>query len=289
MATIQSNTIRMYHDTDARWRAEVQFVHDTFALGWTQTADTGQINLATTTRPLAAGTLVGYEVWRMNDALQATKPVFARVEYRSGGGTQHQFLLAILLGTGSDGAGNITGSLRAAIYAGGGNNSITDMQCFGSAASNRITLAMGLSGSTSTTLALALERTKDSTGADTGDGLIMFRRDGGGGAAENYSQVIPFGAVAPTEEAGVQFILSTNNPTTYTGDQGVGLMIPMLGAAIQPGLNICVVMASDFANFAQPAFTLYGAVHTWQHCGQYITSLRATKVDTNTRLLIRFE
>lgn len=291
MATIQSSTIRMYHDTDARWRAEVQFVHDTFALGWVQTADTGQISPATTARPTASNQFVGYEMWRMDDALQATKPVFARVEYRSGGGSPNIFVLGITLGAGSDGSGNIVGPFRPILYVGGGNNMTNDMQCFGSAAADRITLAMGLTGAAAgQTMVFALERTRDSTGATTGAGLIMFRRDGAAGVGtDNYSQVIPFGAVAPTEEAGVQCILSTNNPTTYTGDQGVGLMIPMLGVAIQPGLNICVVMANDFASFAQVSFPLYGATHTWQHCGPLVSSLRATRVDTNTRLMIRFE
>jgi hypothetical protein len=52
------------------------------AMGLVQTSDTGQINWATVTRP-AIGALAGYEMWRFNDALQATKPVFIRLDYGS--------------------------------------------------------------------------------------------------------------------------------------------------------------------------------------------------------------
>jgi hypothetical protein len=50
------------------------------AMGLVQTSDTGQINWVTVARP-ALNTIAGYEIWRFNDALQATKPVFIRIDY----------------------------------------------------------------------------------------------------------------------------------------------------------------------------------------------------------------
>src|SRR4051812_38221933 len=50
------------------------------AMGLVQTSDTGQINWTTVTRP-GINVLAGYEMWRFADSLQATKPVFIRLDY----------------------------------------------------------------------------------------------------------------------------------------------------------------------------------------------------------------
>lgn len=46
------------------------------AAGLVQTADTGQIDWATVLAATAINTVQGYEIWRFDDALQATVPVF---------------------------------------------------------------------------------------------------------------------------------------------------------------------------------------------------------------------
>jgi hypothetical protein len=152
------------------------------------------------------------------------------------------------IGTGSDGSGSITGTLFARTQiAAASNNTSTQNKCFGSAATNRVNFAMFLDVNT-LPIWFALERTKTegtTTGADSGDGLILAF---GGSTASHKSQVLPFGATAPTAEDGIQCILSRNNPTAYTGDQGIGLMIPILGVAKQPGYNVAVTMGNDFAS-----------------------------------------
>lgn len=288
MATKTDNTIIAANDTDAHWRAWVQFVHDVFALGWVQTSDTGQITISTSTKPGAGSTVVGYEVWKMNDSLQATKPVFLKIEYGSGGAANTPAWW-LTIGTGSDGAGGITGILfaRTSLPCAGSNTG-TANKCFGSASTNRMDVSMFLDVSTLPHW-FAIERTKvpdTTTGADNGDGLMMAWSTS---ASSHKSQVLPFGATAPTAESGIQCILSTNNPTAYTGDQGIGLMIPMLGVAVQPGLNVAVTMSSDFAEYAQPSFTLYGSTHVYQHMGNRLTTLRVGSGDASTRLLLRYE
>lgn len=74
-----------------------------------KTADTGQINWATVTRP-AVNTAAGYEIRRFNDALQATAPIFVKLEY----GTTSVLTIPALwvtVGTGSNGSGTLTGSV----------------------------------------------------------------------------------------------------------------------------------------------------------------------------------
>ena len=89
-------------------------------LAMVRTADTGQVNLEAMTAPdwTVASTSMGYLIYRFDDVLQATKPVFLRIEFFSfiwsqgnnGTGYQGQgcFHTRITVGTGTDGAGTIT-------------------------------------------------------------------------------------------------------------------------------------------------------------------------------------
>ena len=83
--TTNSQTFTFDTDTDAHFRAWGLGISTAFAAcGLVQTTDTGQINWSTVTRtgPTSSGQQIsGYEIWRFNDSLQATKPVFIKVEY----------------------------------------------------------------------------------------------------------------------------------------------------------------------------------------------------------------
>lgn len=94
--------------TDAEFRAwGSEFSAALAAVGMIQTADTGQINWATVVRG-AANTYAGYEVWRFNDAMQATAPIFIRIAYGQGYSANDP-RFSFQIGTGSNGAGVLTG------------------------------------------------------------------------------------------------------------------------------------------------------------------------------------
>jgi hypothetical protein len=106
MTTATSST-RIRHDSDATFREwGLEFSTFLSTIGLIQTADTGQINWATVARP-GTNTNAGYEIWRFDDALQATKPIYIRFDY----GT-HSVATAprmqITVGVGTNGAGVIT-------------------------------------------------------------------------------------------------------------------------------------------------------------------------------------
>jgi len=82
------------------------------AIGLTQASDTGQINWATVTHP-AINTLGGYEIWRFNDSAQSTRPIYIRIEYRTGSVIDRP-ANSWTVGTGTNGAGTITGTILAA-------------------------------------------------------------------------------------------------------------------------------------------------------------------------------
>jgi hypothetical protein len=78
------------------------------AVGLTQTADTGQIDWVTVVRA-GVNANAGYEIWRFNDTAHATAPIFMRIDYGTGGSANTP-RMQITVGTGSSGAGVITGT-----------------------------------------------------------------------------------------------------------------------------------------------------------------------------------
>lgn len=93
------------HSGDAGFRAwGSEFSASLAAVGLVQTADTGQINWVTVTRP-AINTAGGYEIWRFADSTY-----YLKFEYGTGGVlTTPQMWITV--GTGSNGSGTLTGQL----------------------------------------------------------------------------------------------------------------------------------------------------------------------------------
>ncbi len=111
MTTFNYNT-PVAHANDADFRAwGVLYSAALAACGLVQTADTGQIDWVTVTRP-GTNTAAGYQIWRFNDTLQGAAPVYIKFEFGTGASATRP-MVWITLGTGSDGAGNITGGYIA--------------------------------------------------------------------------------------------------------------------------------------------------------------------------------
>lgn len=102
------NTLAGFNDWGSRFSTMLS------TIGLTQTADTGQTDWTTNTQyPTGQSQNKGYQVWRFNDTLQATSPIFMRFDFASGYCSNATSVLAVVkltVGTGSDGAGNITGT-----------------------------------------------------------------------------------------------------------------------------------------------------------------------------------
>jgi hypothetical protein len=97
------------HDTDANFRIwGSEFAAKLAAVGLVQTADTGQINWSTVVRA-ASSADAGYEIWRFNDSLQASAPIFMKIYYGTGTTILTGPRIRIEIGTGSNGTGTITG------------------------------------------------------------------------------------------------------------------------------------------------------------------------------------
>lgn len=103
----------MAHTDDATFRAWGSQISSYLAtVGFVQTADTGQINWTTATRP-ATNTYAGYEIWRFDDSLQGTAPIFFKLEYGTAASAAVP-LMRMTVGTETDGAGTLSGVTASA-------------------------------------------------------------------------------------------------------------------------------------------------------------------------------
>lgn len=94
------------HTTDAGYRAWIIDFHLLISTaGLVQTADTGQINTASVTRP-AANNVNGYSIWRMPDS-----SLYFKFQFGTGAGATNQPRIQLQVGEGSNGSGTLTGAL----------------------------------------------------------------------------------------------------------------------------------------------------------------------------------
>jgi hypothetical protein len=98
--------------TDAEFQAWVTAISNGFQALFTKVTQTGEINIATVSKPTAVNTSQGFEVYRFNDSLQATAPLYFKVEYGSASLAVNPSLW-LTVGKGADGSGTITSVLLA--------------------------------------------------------------------------------------------------------------------------------------------------------------------------------
>ena len=116
MSTLTTATV-LDHSSDAGFRAWGSEVAASLtSIGLTQTSDTGQINFTTVTRA-ASSSFAGYQIWAFNDTLQATQPVYIKIQYGTGAGTNYP-AMTVQTGTGSNGSGTLTGATTQAAQIG---------------------------------------------------------------------------------------------------------------------------------------------------------------------------
>lgn len=115
MSVYQATSVNNVLDSDAKYQAMCQhFEAALLASGFLEvTSDTGQLNLATVTKPSVASTYAGYRMYRAKDPIAGTNPFYVKAEYGVGSATD-RFAVRRSMGTGSNGAGTLTGPTAAA-------------------------------------------------------------------------------------------------------------------------------------------------------------------------------
>jgi hypothetical protein len=296
MATrFDNSTLWPSNTTTTLFRAWIQFIEDTLVTtgGWVVTSDTGQMTIASAAIPTAANQKIGYRIYRMADTLQATKPVFMRVDYGSGSATANPGLW-LTIGEGSDGAGTITtiryngGASASANVGTGGAIATGTFTSYGSASTGRAHIALFISSNGSRIFFFSIERTKNADGTDNGTGLILQGSTIGVGV--DFSRVILLAnGTQPPVEVGMSYVLSGANPSAFGSDVGIGIPVPMIGVAQPPGVGITIVRASDFIAEAQFTMTLYGATRTYVQLNVLSAYHVPNLSDGTSRICMRYD
>lgn len=206
--TIASTDTLFAHNVDTDFRAwGAEWSAGLLAVGLTHTADTGQINWTTVTIPGSGS--AGYETWRFNDTLQATKPIFIRFDYGGAVGTPQ---IWAQIGTGTDGAGNLTGAVSTPLAPINPGSAIfsnlapySNYFCY-NATVGAFTVAwkLGANGPFSPGFGLcAIGRSCDSTGAPTSSGATIYTGGTNPATAQSISFTVPNIAYAQHQNYGM--------------------------------------------------------------------------------------
>lgn len=176
--TTQSWNTPITHTTDAQFRAwGSELSARLLALGLVQTADTGQVNWGSVTRP-GINTAGGYEIWRFNDSLQGSAPIYFKIEYGTGSAVNTPATW-LTVGTGSNGSGTITGTATTRIQSStnaAATNTITNYQSYACAVDGYlgVTSKFGASLAGRGFTGFIICRTCDSSGSPTATGFVVY-------------------------------------------------------------------------------------------------------------------
>jgi hypothetical protein len=292
MAIGTTNTV-LDHTTDAAfrtWAAEYILMLFT-TLGLTQTADTGQINTATVTRPGTTQTSGGYVTGRFNDTLQSTAPVFFKMEFGTGSSTTSPAMW-LTVGTGTNGSGTLTGivSDRFAISGAAAASSIVtpfiSAGCYNATAGFLgVSWKLGFQGAIFAGAGgFAIVRSADSTGAATGES-IMIVGNGGNSANGSTSSSVPARCISYTTSTFYPFNTTPINIQNAWAYFPMHPLVTLSGGNIQTGLCfqytpvmgimpwLAIVLTSEWGVNSTNTMTIVGSTpHTYRNVGSLVGS-----------------
>ena len=292
--------------TNTEFRTWGSWISTAFAnAGLIQTSDTGQIDWSTVTNPATTSTSQGYEIWRFNDALQNTAPVFLRFDYGSAAGGNTVPSLRWALGSGSSGNGTITGfPCRDRSLASGNSFTILEQQAvfanntlvsYFSGDVARFVLALNVRGASATAqpMVLSMERTVDYNGVATGDGVMVAYRQG---ATPTVGQALWSPIVGTWMHEAVAsggFCMLT--PECGGGTTGANTAIyPIFhhkggGAFLNPGLNLFGYFQTEITAGSANVFSVYASTHTYMPLGNTAAYGVTPRANSSVALLMRYE
>lgn len=280
-------------DTELAWQSWIAAVSDTLNAVLTRSADTGQINRAAyPTRP-AINNYAGYEVFAFTDTLQATKPVFIKVEYGLGGTTTLP-TLRYTIGTGTDGAGTMTGRSYQSVQGLSGGGGAT-FSLF-SAAEDGYAMFLGgvdplnTSSDSNQITYFVIERTRDFDGTPNGDGIAWWMRSSSN-RVEN-STVLTYDGVGggdptPTFDLRAGIPNPLGPKSALKGDTAYAFPIaPHTGWPHAPSQAILACWATDFPRLQEVVLPHYGVSMTFLSLGTALSSSTVYLGSTGVALAI---
>ena len=266
MPSFTATTANFTNSSDANFRTWGSYLAGRLlASGWVQTGDTGQINWTTVLTPAGINTFNGYEIWRMNDTLQASAPVYMKIEYGEGANVDGP-AVRTRFSTGSDGAGNLTGTPSTARTA---QTTANAAACIvvGSGSTNRFCFAGGFNLAANRGLCFSIERMKDATGNDTAEGVMYSAHSTGNASSIAAVQQITLWNPSVGDYGLVETNLLALFPTGNTMKTVSLTMVQPIfhnkGVYTNPQLGIVGYYTNDIAANGTFVANMYGVSHTY--------------------------
>lgn len=303
---VQTLSLAPTSNTDANFRLWGGGISAALAtVGLVQTADTGQINWTTVSRAATSLQSRGYEIWRFSDSLQATRPVYIRLDYGGGYYAANPPGLYAGIATGTDGAGLLTSATgfpnttlwspgnaavpfsingTGAVFVGAGNDfsstSLNNLYVASDGGSSLLIAgwwnANGSTYPTQTGGLLLIERTRDQDGTPNGDGLLATRCS---------ASAAPLSALMMIGKAQSYYGSSTGNgvPTIHGAKQAYTPMSALVGGTLNtfpiftgvapqlcgPSKHVVALFSADQSVSTEFGLTLYGATTTFRSMGTH--------------------
>jgi hypothetical protein len=250
---------------DANFRAWGSYISARLtAVGIVKTADTGQIDWTTVANPGAINTFAGYEIRVFADALQASAPVYIKIEYGESATTDAP-AVRFAFGSGSNGTGTLTGTLSGTYWATGGASVTTACSVHGSGDTARFCMNGGYQAA-QVGMIFGFERTKDAAGADTTEG-VLYVATGTAGSVANQ-RIIGIWNTSLGDVGGTTAILiPALFPPGATATSGTQIIVVPIfhskGVFMNPGMNFAGYYTESIAAAGSPSVYAYGALHTY--------------------------
>jgi hypothetical protein len=249
---INSASLSISNSSDASFRAWGKFISDSLTLfGIPKTADTGQIDWGTVTTPAAANTSQGYEIRYLNDGLT---PVYLKIEFGSYSAAATPSLW-LTIGTGSDGAGNLTGA-GARVQLMAMSNITTAYNCYASGAPNRFSLHMWQGSNYP--LILVFDRSHAADGSDTNEYFVYVWYASTG---TKRTHVFKLNGGEIVELNNIPTVYTTQISSQSSGNIFLGVIQPVVGYGRNPMLSAIAGLANDWSSEGDiNAITLYPGI-----------------------------
>ncbi len=270
--------------TLANFKAWAQPISDWFrTVGYTNTADTGQVNWSTIASVPGSAAYV-YDIFQSNDSFTQ---FFIKVEYGNTSGTNTP-TVRITLGTGTNGSGSLTGFTtqpqRTTTGAFSPPSTSTQYECdfTGDTANSRIGVMMWRNSPAGQGQELfAIERSLNASGVTTsGYVTIITNGPSTSGVSSAEQQSIVFGVGVPpglfgTNQTGVSSfaprLVSVRAPTVTTsggtsafnGTIPFDTCAPFVGFWDYPCTMVGIGWGADYAEGVTFTVTLYGSTRTY--------------------------
>lgn len=276
MATDTRSIPQQNLSSDANFRAWGDAISKCLdAGGLNKSTDTGQIDWTTVTRP-AAGAYGGYEIWKLaTDTKFNDLGLFIKIEYGCGS-TQTWATIAVTVGTATDGAGTLTGTVgtRRELKATATSSAAFDAYCCSIDGTAIAILPFRATSAGNSNFTIHVERLRDNNGAVTADGIYtMIQGPFTTGTNALYAEIIRNGSVTPNVIADRLGAFVNNNTGNYLTDYYMATHHPADRHTLyNPCLANLFYYHSDLTAGVNITVSRYGTNRTYKPLGQLPSS-----------------